>query len=92
MSITNLWKWKPYPKVNFVIKLVELVKVKMCGCQKDVLEIPLWELEDDALPSSLMGSTANQKVKIVKGEGIGACSLACNTSKVEGCAGALGWD
>jgi hypothetical protein len=31
-------------------------------------------------------------VKIVKGKGIGACSLAHNTSEVEGHVGALGWD
>jgi hypothetical protein len=68
------------------------MKVKMCGCQKEVLEIPLWELEDDAFSSSLMDLTASPKVKIVKGEGIGACSLACNISGVEGRVGAPRWD
>ncbi len=33
----------------------------------------------------------NPKVKIAKGEGIGARSLARSTSGVKGCAGALGW-
>jgi len=34
----------------------------------------------------------NPKVKIIKGEGVGAHSLACSTSRVEGRVGALGWD
>jgi len=68
------------------------MKVKMYGCQKEVLKIPFWELEDDALPSSLMDSTASPKVKIAKGEGIEACSLAYNISRVEGRVGAPGWD
>jgi hypothetical protein len=33
-----------------------------------------------------------QKVKTTEREGVGAHSLAHNTSKVEGRAGALGWD
>jgi hypothetical protein len=41
--------------------------------------------------SSLMDSTMNPKVKIMKGR-VGACSLAHNTSGIEGCARALGWD
>jgi hypothetical protein len=32
------------------------------------------------------------KVKIVEGEGVGARSLACNTSGVEGHVEAQGWD
>jgi hypothetical protein len=43
----------------------------------------------DAPPSSLMDSTTNPKVKIVKGKGVGACSLAHRTSGVEGRVGAL---
>jgi hypothetical protein len=31
------------------------------------------------------------KVTTTKGKGVGACSLARNTSRVEGCAKALGW-
>jgi len=46
----------------------------------------------DAPPSSLMDSTASPKVKIAEGEGVGACSLACNISGIEGCVGAPGWD
>jgi hypothetical protein len=48
----------------------------------------------DALASSLMDSTASPKVKIAEGEGegVGARSLACNTSKVEGHVGAPKWD
>jgi hypothetical protein len=38
-----------------------------------------------------MDSTASPKMKIMEGEGIGACSPAHNTSEVEGCAGASGW-
>jgi hypothetical protein len=45
----------------------------------------------DGPPSSLMDSTMNPKVKTSKGKGIGVCSLACNTSGVEGCVGASGW-
>jgi len=33
----------------------------------------------DALPSSLMDSTASPKVMTMKGEGVGACFLAHNT-------------
>ncbi len=43
-------------------------------------------------PSSLMDSAASPKKKTSEGEGIGVCSLAHNTSKVEGRAGTLGWD
>jgi hypothetical protein len=39
-----------------------------------------------------MDSTINLKVKIAKGEGVGACFLTRNTSGVEGHVGALGWD
>ncbi len=45
----------------------------------------------DAPLSSMMESTTNPKVMKMEGEEIGACSLACNTSRVEGCARALGW-
>jgi hypothetical protein len=40
----------------------------------------------------LMDSAASPKKKTSEGEGIGVCSLAHNTSKVEGRAGTLGWD
>jgi hypothetical protein len=46
----------------------------------------------DAPPSSLMDSTSSLKVKTTEGEGVGAHSLACNTSGVEGRAGAPGWE
>jgi hypothetical protein len=42
-------------------------------------------------PKFLDGLTASPKVKIVEGEGVGACSMARNASKVEGCAWAPGW-
>jgi len=32
------------------------------------------------------------KVKTMKGEGVGACSFACNILGVEGHVGTLGWD
>jgi len=37
-------------------------------------------------------SIASPKVKTTEGKGISACSLAHNTSGVEGYAGAPGWD
>jgi len=46
----------------------------------------------DALPSSLMDLNASPKVKTMKGKGVEGRTLAHNTSKVEGRAGALGWD
>jgi hypothetical protein len=46
----------------------------------------------DALPSSLMDSTASPKVKTSEEEGVGAHSLTRSTSGVEGCAGASRWD
>jgi hypothetical protein len=45
----------------------------------------------NAPPSSLMDSTTSPKMKTLEGEGIGARSLAYNTSEVEGCAGTPGW-
>jgi hypothetical protein len=39
-----------------------------------------------------MDLIASPKVKIMKGEGVRVCSLAHNTSGVEGCVGVLGWD
>jgi len=45
----------------------------------------------DAPPSSLMDSTVNPKVTTMERKGVGACSLSCNTSGVEGHVGALGW-
>ncbi len=46
----------------------------------------------DAPPNSLMDSTLSPKVKIAKGEGVGAHSLTRNTLGVEGRARAPGWD
>jgi len=39
-----------------------------------------------------MDLTASPKVKITKGEGIGARSLVRGTSRVEGRVGVSGWD
>jgi len=39
-----------------------------------------------------MDSTTSPKVKTMEGEGIGACSLAHNTLRVERCAGVPRWD
>jgi len=39
-----------------------------------------------------MDSIINPKVKRMKGEGVGACSLVHNTLKVEGHARVSGWD
>jgi hypothetical protein len=39
-----------------------------------------------------MDSTLNPKVKTMEGKGVGTHSLVHNTSRVEGCAGAPGWD
>jgi len=47
--------------------------------------------DDDTPPSSLMDSTTSPKLKTTKGEGVGARSLACNTSRVEGRVGAPRW-
>jgi len=44
----------------------------------------------DAPPSSLMESIASPKVKIMKGKGIRARTLARNILRVEGRVGALG--
>jgi hypothetical protein len=46
----------------------------------------------DAPPSSLMDSTSSPKVKIMEGNGVEGCSLACSISGVEGHGGALGCD
>jgi len=39
-----------------------------------------------------MDSTISLKVKTMKGEGVGASSLACSILGVKGHARALGWD
>jgi hypothetical protein len=49
------------------------------------------KVANDTPPKSLMDSTTNPKVKITKGEGVGARSLARSTLGVEGHARALGW-
>ncbi len=46
----------------------------------------------DVPPNSLMDSTMNPKMKIVKGKGVEAHSLAHNTLGVKGRGRALGWD
>ncbi len=46
----------------------------------------------NAPSSSLMDSTLSPKMKTMEGEGVGGCSLACNTSRVEGRAKAPRWD
>jgi len=46
----------------------------------------------NAPPSSLMDLAMSPKKKKMEGEIVGAHSLACNTSRVEGRVGALGWD
>jgi hypothetical protein len=46
----------------------------------------------DAPPSSLMDSIASPKVKITKGERVGARSLVRSILGVKGRARALGWD
>jgi hypothetical protein len=46
---------------------------------------------NDAPPSSLMDLTMNPKVTIAEGEGVGARSLTCSTSGVEGCVGDSKW-
>ncbi len=46
---------------------------------------------NDAPLSSLMDSIVSPKVKTSKGKGIGAHSLAYNTSGVEGHVGVPGW-
>ncbi len=48
--------------------------------------------QSDAPPNSLMNSIVSPKVKTMEGEGVGAHSLARNTSGVEGCARASVWD
>jgi len=42
-------------------------------------------------PSSLMDLIVSPKVKTTEGEGVGVCSLVCNTLRVEGCVGGPGW-
>jgi hypothetical protein len=51
---------------------------------------PKWAC--DTPSSSLMDSTSSPKVKTMKREGVGACSLVRNTSWVEGHVGAPIWD
>jgi hypothetical protein len=45
----------------------------------------------DTPPSSVMDSIVSPKMKTTEGEGIGARSLAYNTSRVEGHVRAPGW-
>jgi hypothetical protein len=48
-------------------------------------------LRNDAPLDSLMDSTMNPKVRITKGEGVGARSLIRSILGVEGCVKAPGW-
>jgi hypothetical protein len=43
-------------------------------------------------PKLLDGINCESKVKIIEGKGIEACSLACNTLRVEGLVRVLRWD
>jgi len=45
----------------------------------------------NAPPNFLIESNANPKMKIIKEEGIGVRSLACNTSRIERHVGIWGW-
>jgi hypothetical protein len=45
----------------------------------------------NAPPNSLIDSTISPKMKTTKEEGVGVRSLVHSTSRVERCAGALGW-
>jgi hypothetical protein len=45
----------------------------------------------DTPPSSLMDSIVSPKMKTTEGKGVGVCSLARNTSRVEGHDGVPGW-
>jgi hypothetical protein len=45
----------------------------------------------DAPPSSLIDSTVSPNMKIMEGEGVGACSLAHSTSGVKGHVRVMGW-
>jgi hypothetical protein len=52
----------------------------------------LWAMhKSDAPPKSWIDSTANPKVKTMKGQGVGAHSMSRSTSRVEGHVGAPGW-
>jgi len=57
--------------------LVEMKKISTCF---------------DTPPNSLVDSTTSLNVKTMKGYGVGARFLACNTLGVEECARASGWD
>jgi len=52
--------------------------------------LKIWfSIKCDTPPSSLMDSIVSPKVKTTEGKGVGAQSLTCNISGVEGHAGAL---
>jgi len=51
-----------------------------------------FNISNDAPLSSLMDSTMSPKVKTTEGKIVGVRSLARNTSRVEGHAGAPRWD
>jgi hypothetical protein len=53
------------------------------GFQKNINDMP---------PNSLRNPNVVQRMKQWKKKKVGAHSLACNTSGVRRCVGALGWD
>jgi hypothetical protein len=53
--------------------------ISMVNTSSQIANFAQFHMKDDAPPSSLMDSTVSPKGKIVKGEGVGACSLAHNT-------------
>jgi hypothetical protein len=63
---------------------------KIIDCPKYSDMKNMFKNKIDAPPSSLMDSATNPKKKTTKGQRVGARSLACNTSRVEGCARAPG--
>jgi len=52
----------------------------------------MYVVANDAPPNSLTDSTTSPKAKTIEGEGVGACSLVHNTSRVERHVGAPKWD
>jgi hypothetical protein len=55
-----------------------------------LFELKYWKVLDTP-PHFLKYSNASSKVKTMDEEGVGVCSLTCNTSRVEGHVRALGW-
>ncbi len=76
-----------FPKVASRMEIVRAKGDIFCDALRN-----FFLLEVDVPPSSLMDSVASPRKKTTKGKGVGARSLARNTSGVEGCVGAPGWD